>query len=252
MAIGRTFTEALGKAWRGARDGRRASWGRRTRIRAHPDGAAPVRDATEHRLCGRGGARGRRARSTRSPAASAIDPWFVDQIAADASRRAARCGAGRSRRSRRGGAARGQAAGVSDARIACAHGRDRGRRSARHRDALGVRRCSRRSTRAPGSSRRGRRTTTRRTRTRRRSARGAAARGHPGRGPEPDRPGDRVRLRLRARGLRAGGGGLRDGDGELEPGDGLDRLRHERPPVLRAAHRRGRARSVRAPSSPSA
>ena len=35
-------------------------------------------------------------------------------------------------------------------------------------------------------------------------------------------------------------GGLRDGDDQLQPGDGLDRLRHRRPAVLRAADVRGR------------
>ena len=62
-----------------------------------------------------------------------------------------------------------------------------------------------------------------------------------GAGPEPDRAGHRVRLRVRARGVRAGGGGVRVGDGELQPGDGLDRLRHVEPPLLRAAVGRGRA-----------
>ena len=37
-------------------------------------------------------------------------------------------------------------------------------------------------------------------------------------------------------------GRLRDRDGQLQPGDGVDRLRHQRPAVLRAAHARGRAR----------
>ena len=36
--------------------------------------------------------------------------------------------------------------------------------------------------------------------------------------------------------------GLRDGDAQLQPGDRLHRLRHQRSPVLRAAHHRGRAR----------
>ena len=40
--------------------------------------------------------------------------------------------------------------------------------------------------------------------------------------------------------------GPRRGDGQLQPGDGLDRLRHLRPPLLRAADRRGRARGLRA------
>ena len=56
-------------------------------------------------------------------------------------------------------------------------------------------------------------------------------------GPEPHRPGHRVRLLLRARVVRAARRGLRDRDGQLQPRDGVDRLRHERPALLRAAHR---------------
>ena len=59
---------------------------------------------------------------------------------------------------------------------------------------------------------------------------------------EPHRPGHRVRLLLRARRARAARGRLRDHHGQLQPGDRLDRLRHLRPPVLRAADARGRAR----------
>ena len=59
---------------------------------------------------------------------------------------------------------------------------------------------------------------------------------------EPYRPGDRVRLLLRARGARAARGRVRDHHGQLQPGNGLDRLRHVRPAVLRAAHLRGRHR----------
>ena len=62
----------------------------------------------------------------------------------------------------------------------------------------------------------------------------------PGRRAEPHRPGHRVRLLLRARSARAARGRVRDHHGQLQPGDGLDRLRHLRPPVLRAAHVRGR------------
>ena len=65
-------------------------------------------------------------------------------------------------------------------------------------------------------------------------------------GPEPDRPGDRVRLLLRPRRAELPGAGLRGGDGQLQPGDGLDRLRHLRPPLLRAARRGGGARGLRA------
>ena len=55
---------------------------------------------------------------------------------------------------------------------------------------------------------------------------------------DPHRPGHRVRLLLactrRGRSQRAG---LRVDHGQLQPGDRLDRLRHQRPPLLRAARR---------------
>ncbi len=65
---------------------------------------------------------------------------------------------------------------------------------------------------------------------------------HPRLRPEPHRPGRRVRLLLRARQLRPARRRLRHGDGQLQPRDGLDRLRHQQPALLRAAHARGRAR----------
>ena len=64
-------------------------------------------------------------------------------------------------------------------------------------------------------------------------------------GPEPHRSGHRVRLLLRARQLRPARRRLRDRHDQLQPRDGVDRLRHERPPLLRAAHRRGRAERPR-------
>ena len=70
----------------------------------------------------------------------------------------------------------------------------------------------------------------------------AAGRAHPGLGPQPDRPGRRVRLLLRARQLRPARRRLRHGDGQLQPRDRLDRLRHQQPALLRAADPRGRAR----------
>ena len=83
----------------------------------------------------------------------------------------------------------------------------------------------------------------------RRGDRGRAAdqagRAHPRQRAEPDRPGHRVRLLLRARLDGAVGGRLRDRDGQLQPRDRLDRLRHLRPAVLRAADPRGRARGGR-------
>ena len=63
---------------------------------------------------------------------------------------------------------------------------------------------------------------------------------HPRQRPQPHRPGHRVRLLLLPRRLRLPRGRLRDGDGELQPRDGLDRLRHRRPALLRAADVRGR------------
>ncbi len=63
---------------------------------------------------------------------------------------------------------------------------------------------------------------------------------HPRQRAEPHRPGHRVRLLLLSRRLRPARRRLRDGDGQLQPGDGLDRLRHGRSAVLRAADLRGR------------
>ena len=95
---------------------------------------------------------------------------------------------------------------------------------------------------------RARRTTTRAGSGRRRATRSSAATargGDPRLRAQPHRPGDRVRLLLRARGDDRARLRPRRGDGQLQPRDGLDRLRHLRPPVLRAADARGRARRRR-------
>ena len=77
--------------------------------------------------------------------------------------------------------------------------------------------------------------------------------GHdPGQRPQPHRAGHRVRLLLLPRLLRAAGVRLRVDHGQLQPGDRLDRLRHQRPPLLRAAHARGRAEHLRHARSPTA
>ena len=105
---------------------------------------------------------------------------------------------------------------------------------------------SRRSTPAPPSSR-PRRPTTTPAGSASAIARGAprrqAERRDPGLRAEPDRPGHRVRLLLRARRHDRARLRPRRGDGQLQPGDRLDRLRHVRPPLLRAADARGRARA---------
>ena len=59
----------------------------------------------------------------------------------------------------------------------------------------------------------------------------------PRRRAEPHRPGHRVRLLLLPRRLRAEGGGLRNHHDQLQSGDRVDRLRHLRPALFRAAHR---------------
>ena len=63
---------------------------------------------------------------------------------------------------------------------------------------------------------------------------------HPRQRAEPHRAGARVRLLLLSRGVRAARRRLRNGHDQLQPRDRFDRLRHRRPPVLRAADVRGR------------
>ena len=84
MSIGRNFTEALGKALRSMETKAAGFWttpaepdlDRRTSC--SPRAAVPDRRPALRR---RAGAAGRRDASTRSPTATGIDPWFVDQIA---------------------------------------------------------------------------------------------------------------------------------------------------------------------------
>ena len=63
--------------------------------------------------------------------------------------------------------------------------------------------------------------------------------------PQPHRAGNRIRLLLLPCRARAEGRRLRNGDGELQSRNRLDRLRHLRPPLFRAAHAGRRARSPR-------
>ena len=85
----------------------------------------------------------------------------------------------------------------------------------------------------------------RRRRRRRGAAFGPEEGRHPRRRAEPHRPGHRVRLLLLPRLLRAERSRLRDHHGQLQSRDGLDRLRHLRPALFRAADAGGRARDHR-------
>ena len=174
--------------------------------------------------------------------ATGIDPWFVDQLLLVVELRAALEAAptldeALLRRAKR--------LGTSDLQIARVTGRTerevralraRARRAPGLQDGRHLRRGVRRADAVP-------------LLLLRRGDRGRAVRprqgDHPGQRPEPDRAGHRVRLRLRARVVRAGRRRLRDDHGQLQPGDGQHRLRHQRPAVLRAAHGRGRARGRR-------
>ena len=73
---------------------------------------------------------------------------------------------------------------------------------------------------------------------------------HPRGRTEPHRAGHRVRLLLRACVPWPAAGRLRDDHGQLQPGDRLDRLRHLRPPLSRAADGRGRDRRRRGGDAP--
>src|SRR5262249_32602194 len=67
----------------------------------------------------------------------------------------------------------------------------------------------------------------------------------PRRRAQPDRARNRVRLLLRPGGAGPAAERLRDRHGQLEPGDRVHRLRHVRPPVLRAVASRGRPQHPR-------
>ena len=202
MAIGRTFTEALGKALRSLETKAAGFWttaNRTTSTRSRSSRLAAVpTDGRLYRV-----ERAIRAGATVDEvvAITGIDPWFVDQIAMIVRDR--RCGA---RRADAVGSAAAQgetARSVGSrrlprcaqswrARTACAR-YGTARRPAGLQDRRHVRGRVRR--RAP-------RTTTRPT-TRRRSRTAARPRegDHPRQRAEPDRAGHRVRLLLRARGL---------------------------------------------------
>ena len=243
MAIGRTFKEALQKGLRGLETGVSGFARDGPRRRAHQAEAAPRRPRP-HLLR-------RRARSTSAGSIDEIDAHdrrstrgsstSSQQIVEleKAARRLdslepipgrALCARGQAHRLLRRAARRSSPARPRTQVRARAQGR-------RHRPGLQARRHLRRRVRVAT-----RRTSTRPTSASTRRRPTDAQQGHdPRQRAEPHRAGHRVRLLLLPRRLRAQGGRLRDDHGQLQPGDGLDRLRHLGPPLLRAAHARGRA-----------
>ena len=244
MAIGRTFPESLQKALRSLEQGRLG-------LNADPaeeqyadvtddELLAAVAIPTPERIFHLGELLHRGTSVEQLHDATAVDPWFLDQLLAIVEERhhlQSLAGPGRPRPA---GVAAGQAprllrrpAGppVGDHRRRCPYGAGGPRRAADVQDGRHLRRRVRRRDAVPlldvGGHRRG-------------APVGPAPRDHPRVGTQPHRPGDRVRLLLRPRQLRPARRRLRDGDGQLQPRDRLDRLRHVGPALLRAAHGRGR------------
>ena len=244
MAIGRTFPESLQKGLRSLEHGRLG-------LNCDP-GEAALDELSDDELVTRASiatpdrpfqleAALRRGISIDDLyEATKVDPWFLDQISMIVEERAHLAEVGLAGMGR-GRLAAGQAAGVQrrPAGLALGRGPDgrpgrpaRGRRAHDVQDGRHLRRRVRRPHAVPLLDLRGR-------------GRGAPRReaegDHPRLGPQPHRAGHRVRLLLRPRQLRPARRRLRDGDGQLQPGDRVDRLRHQRPALLRAAHPRGRA-----------
>ena len=247
MAIGRTFCESLQKALRSLEQGRPGSTPTRPRWRwtSAPSRSCssasasprPSASSSSRRRCAAASASPRWSRRT------GIDPWFVapaERISAERPPHRPR------RRARRGRLPPGQAAGVLRRPARLPARVDRGRRCAAHRLALGVRATFKTvdTCAAEFEAFTPYHYATYEEEDEVRPS-GRDRVDHPRVGSQPDRPGDRVRLLLRARLHVAARRRLRDGDGQLQPRDGLDRLRHLGPPLLRAADRRGRGQRAR-------
>ena len=241
MAIGRTFQESFQKALRGLEVGVDGLDEKTDELETID---TELRDVGPDRIWYVGDAFRCGLTLDEVHDATRIDPWFLAEIE-DLIRR---------ERALRGRALESlgrdelldlKRRGFSDRRLAKLLGttgdavrgrRDRARRAAGVQARRHLRRRVRHAHRVPLLDLRG-------------GVRGAADRPEEDHGPrrraEPDRAGDRVRLLLRARGARAPRGRVRDDHGQLQPGDRLDRLRHLRPALLRAADARGRARDRR-------
>ena len=252
MAIGRTFPESLQKALRSLEQGRLG-------LNADPGRGGARRLADDELLAARRHAPPPSGSSSWRPLlrrgvpvdavcaeATGIDPWFLDQIADDHRRPRPR-----PRRHAGGSPAddldrrawrRVKRLGFSDDQLAYLWARRRGRPcrgrprwppGARH---LQDRRHLRRRVRG-----RTPRTTTRPTRTRTRCRPPTAPRVVI-LGSGPNRIGQGIEFDYCCvhASLRPARRRLRDGHGQLQPRDRLHRLRHLGPPLLRAAHPRGR------------
>ena len=236
MGIGRSFGEAYGKAMRSRELDRAAARGRRARPR--PPGTASTR-------CSAACARARIP--TRSSAESSIAPLVLPRARATRRARATTRRPGGLDGSRRRGAARCSSTTASPTRASRASAAcDEDAVRARRRE-LGVRPVFKTVDSCAGEVAAETSVPLLDLRPDRRAARRRPPDGaDPGLRPEPHRPGHRVRLLLRPGRARSARQGYDDGDGQLQPRDRLDRLRHGRPAVLRAAHGRGRARGRRA------
>ena len=250
MAIGRTFPEVAAKG--AALDGDRLDRPRRHRLRRARPGRRQERGARRARHpLPRPAAEGRRRRSgsasitSRStiPAPSILGSSSSCKTSSTWRSACARTGCRRTAAQFRAL----KAMGFSDERLAKLAGLEASEVAARRR-ALDVHPVYKRidTCAAEFASPTAYMYSTYESRFRRAAAmRGAAERQgknhHSRRRPQPHRPGHRVRLLLLPCRLRAVGGGLRDHHDQLQSGDGLDRLRHLRPALFRAAHRRGRA-----------
>ena len=250
MAIGRTFAESLQKALRSLETGLTGLDEIEIEGLGKGDDANVLRAAigtpTPDRLLKVAQALRLGMSVAEAHEATKIDPWFLD-----AARRHRRAGGARSSATAcpptPAISAALKAAGFSDARLAALARTEEAAVTAA-REALGVRPGLQAHRHLRGRVRLAHRlyvfdlrgAVRRRAGMRGRPVRQAQDR-HPRRRPEPHRPGHRVRLLLLPRLFRAERGGLRNHHDQLQSGDGLDRLRHFRSALFRAADGRGRA-----------
>ena len=244
MSIGRTFKQALLKGVRSLETGKRVNADAiepriltKRLVTPHPERLAYIRYALAQGM------------SVREIAQMTnIDPWFLHQLK-EISEEQVKLGEGEVDAERLRELKR---MGFSDARLAAAwFNGDKGSAEKVHQPSQPARRPTRVQTR--GHLRRGvRKLHALSLLHLRRRGRGDAHRAqeghHPGQRAQPYRAGHRVRLLLLPCGVRATRRRLRDDHDQLQSRDRLHRLRHQRPPLLRAADLRRRDGRVRARS----